>query len=174
VLSTGVVKVGTGYGKVRLEEEMAGCDIGSLISWFAAPHLGREATLTDFYVHTAFTKSKGSQSCCSESYELLMKSKGNAREVLSMCKVGSEVSLEYWAQSSGDDATLKTTSLVTFGLSSSGMLGYKPTTLLPKLMFISDMNGTEGMLCGCEGSIESNVNVPHSSSLFNHLRLRSG
>ncbi len=169
MLSTGVVKVGTGYGKVRLEEEMAGCDIGSLISWFAAPHLGREATLTDFYVHTAFTKSKGSQSCCSESYELLMKSKGNAREVLSMCKVGSEVSLEYWAQSSGDDATLKTTSLVTFGL--SGMLGYIPYL---RLMFISDMNGTEGMLCGCEGSIESNVNVPHSSSLFNHLRLRSG
>ncbi len=156
MLSTGVVKVGTGYGKVRLEEEMGGCDIGSLISWFAAPHLGREATLTDFYVHTAFTKSKGSQSCCSESYELLMKSKGNAREVLSMCKVSSEVSLEYWAQSSGDDATLKTTSLVTFGL--SGMLGYIPYL---RLMFISDMNGTEGMLCGCEGSIESNVNVPH-------------
>ena len=34
------------------------------------------------------------------------------------------MSLEYWAQSSGDDATLKTTSLVTFGL--SGILGYIP------------------------------------------------
>jgi len=40
--------------------------------------------------------------------------------VLNMCE-GSEVSLEYWAQPSGDDATLKTTSLVTFGL--SGILG---------------------------------------------------
>jgi len=78
VLSTGVVKVGTGYGKVRLEEEMGGCDIGSLILWFAAPHLGREATLTDFYVHSVHKVQRKPK---------LLKSKGNAREVLSMCKV---------------------------------------------------------------------------------------